>query len=86
MLASLPTGELRAHLRFHVVSAAALTLSPSFVNENFNFYRAYLRGAKEQQARWKRCVSYVNHSLDGALGQAYVAKVFRRNLRSPPLC
>jgi Predicted metalloendopeptidase len=56
------------------------------VNENFNFYRAYLRGAKEQQARWKRCVSYVNHSLDGALGQAYVAKVFRRNLRSPPLC
>jgi putative endopeptidase len=82
MLASLPIGELRAYLRFHMVSAAAPTLSPSFVDENFNFYRAYLRGAKEQQARWKRCVSYVNHNLDDALGQAYVAKVFSPELKS----
>jgi predicted metalloendopeptidase len=38
------------------------------VDENFNFYRAYLRGAKDQQARWKRCVGCVKYNLDDALG------------------
>lgn len=82
ILASQPLNDLQAYLRFHVVSAAAPTLSQQFVNENFGFYRAYLRGAKEQQPRWKRCVSYVDHNLDDALGQAYVAKVFSPGLKT----
>jgi endothelin-converting enzyme/putative endopeptidase len=85
ILATRPMADLRAYLRFHVVSAAAPTLSQQFVDENFSFYRAYLRGAKEQTPRWKRCVSYVDHNLDDALGQAYVAKLFSPQLKASTL-
>ena len=40
------------------------------------FYRQYLRGAKEIQPRWKRCVEYVDEDLGEALGQVYVRKTF----------
>ena len=53
--------------------------------ENFNFYREYLRGAKEQQPRWKRCVQYTDYNLGEALGQAYVAKVFSPELKASTL-
>ena len=56
-------------------------LSSKFVEENFEFYRKYLRGAKEMQPRWKRCVQYVDHDLGEALGQVYVAKVFSPELK-----
>ena len=51
-------------------------LSSKFVDENFDFYRKYLRGATEQQPRWKRCVQYTDRDLGEALGQAYVAQGF----------
>ena len=41
-----------------------------------HFYRQYLRGAKELQPRWKRCVQYVDDDLGEALGQVYVRKTF----------
>jgi endothelin-converting enzyme/putative endopeptidase len=52
------------------------------VDENFAFYRQYLRGAKEQQPRWKRCVQYVDNDLGEALGQAYVRKAFSPDLKA----
>ena len=60
-------------------------LSSKFVEENFEFYRKYLRGAKEMQPRWKRCVQYVDYSLGEALGQVYVAKVFSPELKQSTL-
>ncbi len=76
-----PLEDWKTLLRFHVVNAASPYLSAAFVDENFDFYRKYLRGAKEQQPRWKRCVSYTDHNLDDALGQVYVAKVFSPALK-----
>ncbi len=64
------------YLRFHVANSDAPYLSSPFVNENFAFYRQYLRGAKELQPRWKRCVQYVDDELGEALGQVYVRKTF----------
>jgi len=55
------------------------------VDENFEFYRKYLRGAKEQQPRWKRCVQYSDYMLGEALGQAYVRKVFSPELKQSTL-
>ncbi|MGH9592568.1 MAG: M13 family peptidase, partial [Bryobacteraceae bacterium] len=52
-LASEPIANWKAYLRFHVVDAASPFLSQAFVDENFEMYRKYLRGAKEQQPRWK---------------------------------
>jgi putative endopeptidase len=85
LLAGEPLGDWKAYLRFHAANSAAAHLSSGFANENFDFYRKYLRGAKELQARWKRCVSFTDHNLDDALGQAYVAKVFSPELKQSTL-
>jgi len=85
LLASEPIENWKIYLRSHVLDAASPYLSTAFVNENFEFFRKYLHGAKEQQPRWKRCVSYTNHNLDDALGQAYVAKVFSPQLKASTL-
>ena len=85
LLASEPVANWKTYLRFHVVNSASPYLSSKFVDENFEFYRKYLRGAKEQQPRWKRCVSYTDRNLDEALGQAYVAQVFSPELKASTL-
>src|SRR6267142_845488 len=53
-LASEPLANWKTYLRLHVADSSAQYLSAKFVQENFDFYRKYLRGAKEQQPRWKR--------------------------------
>lgn len=68
--------DLKTYLRWHVVHSDASMLPDAFVNENFNFYGKTLRGAKELQARWKRCASLTDSELGEALGQVYVAKTF----------
>jgi putative endopeptidase len=75
----------KTYLRFHVADASSPYLSASFVQENFDFYRKYLRGAKEMQPRWKRCVQYTDRDLGEALGQAYVRKVFSPELKQSTL-
>ena len=84
-LASEPLDNWKTYLRFHVVDSASPFLSSRFVDENFAFYRQYLRGAKEQQPRWKRCVTYTDRQLGEALGQVYVAKVFSPELKQSTL-
>ena len=42
----------------------------------FDFYRGYLRGVKEDQPRWKRCVGWVDQDLGEALGQVFVERNF----------
>ena len=74
--------DLKTYMRFHVANSRAPLLSSAFVNENFDFYRKYLRGAKELQPRWKRCVQYVDRQLGDALGQAYVRKTFSPELKA----
>jgi putative endopeptidase len=67
---------LKTYLRWQLVHAAAPMLSKPFVDENFAFYDQTLRGAKEQEPRWRRCVIATDGSLGEALGQLYVAKTF----------
>ena len=55
-LASVPLDDWKSYYRYHVANSESPDLSSAFVNENFEFYRKYLRGAKELQPRWKRCV------------------------------
>ncbi len=74
--------EWQAYIRWHVVHARAPFLPSAFVNENFEFYRKYLRGATELQPRWKRCVEYVDGDLGEALGQVYVSKTFGPDLKA----
>jgi len=82
LLSSEPVDSWKTYLRFHVADTSSPYLSAKFVEENFEFYRKYLRGAKEMQPRWKRCVQYVDYDLGEALGQVYVAKVFSPELKA----
>ena len=80
-----PIANLRNYLRFHLANGYAAYLSSPFVQENFDFYLKYLRGAKEMQPRWRRCVQYTDRDLGEALGQAYVRKVFPPELKASTL-
>jgi len=82
LLSSEPIDNWKTYLKFHVADTSSPFLSSKFVEENFEFYRKYLRGAKEMQPRWKRCVQYVDYDLGEALGQVYVAKVFSPELKA----
>jgi putative endopeptidase len=80
-----PLANWKTYFRFQVADSYSAYLSKSFAQENFEFYRKYLRGAKEEQPRWKRCVQYTDYNLSDALGQAYVAKVFSPELKASTL-
>ncbi len=81
-MASTSLADWKSYLRYHLANSRAPQLSSAFVNENFDFYRKYLRGAKELQPRWKRCVQYVDDQLGEALGQEYVRKTFPPELKA----
>ncbi len=80
-----PLENWKNYFRFHVADQYAPFLSSSFVQENFEFYRKYLRGAKEMQPRWRRCVQYADYNLGEALGQVYVRRVFSPELKASTL-
>jgi endothelin-converting enzyme/putative endopeptidase len=71
-----PLEDLKAYLRFHVITAAASSLSEPFEETAFNFYSRHLRGVQQLPPRWKRCVRQVDHGLGEALGQEFVARTF----------
>ncbi len=81
-LTSTSMDDCKGYLRYHLANSRAPYLSSAFVNENFDFFRKYLRGAKELQPRWKRCVQYVDDELGEALGQEYVRKTFSPELKA----
>jgi len=73
---SVDLDEWKAYFRWHLLHEFAGVLSDPFVQENFDFYGKYLGGAKELEARWKRCVRLTDQQLGEALGQPYVAEEF----------
>ena len=85
LLASEPIADWRTYLTFHVVDVSSPYLSTKFAQENFDFYRKYLRGVQEMQPRWERCVRYTDANLGEALGKVYVAAVFSPELKQSTL-
>jgi putative endopeptidase len=77
LVAKTPLDQIKVYLHWHLLHAFAGTSLPeSFDHESWNFYAHTLRGAQEEQARWKRCTSRVDGELGEALGQVYVARYF----------
>jgi putative endopeptidase len=81
-LASRSLGDWKTYLRWHLVHSEAPYLSTPFVTANFDFYSAYLRGTKQLQPRWKRCVQYTDRNLGEALGQVFVEKTFSADTKA----
>jgi len=76
LLKSVPLSDWVTYFTFHLIHGQAAMLPTKFSEENFAFYGKFLTGAKEQQARWKRCVGAVDGDLGEALGKAYVDQTF----------
>jgi len=68
--------DLKAYLRWHVLSGSQFWLGRAFVEEKFDFYGRRLTGAKELKPRWKRCVELVDGALGEDLGRGYVEKAY----------
>ncbi|MGO8789112.1 MAG: M13 family metallopeptidase, partial [Terriglobia bacterium] len=71
-----PIGNWKIYLRWHLINAAAPSLSTPFVDEDFHFKGMILTGTKEILPRWKRCVRSTDRALGEALGEVYVKKAF----------
>ncbi|HLJ85950.1 MAG TPA: M13 family metallopeptidase [Candidatus Angelobacter sp.] len=73
---SVSVEDWKSYLRSHVLRGAAPFLSEPFVQENYNFFSAYLNGTQQIQPRWKRCEQTTDRLLGEALGQPYVQQTF----------
>jgi putative endopeptidase len=77
LLAKAPITQWQAYLRFHTIDDASNYLGKNFQDNKFAFYGKTLSGQPEQKARWKRVLGAVNGSMGEALGQLYVAEMFK---------
>ena len=82
LIANVPLDDWKAYLRWHAANAAAPSLGPAFVAEDFHFNSAVMRGVQEPEARWKRCAATTNAALGWAVGQEYVKRNFTPEART----
>ncbi|GAC1416363.1 MAG: M13 family metallopeptidase [Burkholderiaceae bacterium] len=85
MLATLPLAQWQTYLRWHLVSAAASSLSTPFVNADFDFKGRVLAGTKELQPRWKRVLTTIDGAIGEALGELYVDRFFSAQAKGEAL-
>src|SRR5262249_35280583 len=71
-----PSADWKTYLTWHVINAAAPSLSQAFVDEDYAFNSKYLAGTQEIKPRWKRCVEATDQLLGEALGKKYTDKYF----------
>ena len=76
LLADTGLETLRTYLRWRLVDARASQLTGDLERSAFDFHQGFLRGVKEMQPRWRRCVGWVDRGLGEALGRVYVEKAF----------
>ncbi len=77
--------DWKTYLRWHITRRKAPLLSRAFREENFNFYRKYLRGVEQMPPRWKTCVGRVDDDLGEALGKVYIDRVFSPQIKADAL-
>ncbi|MET0532878.1 MAG: M13 family metallopeptidase [Steroidobacter sp.] len=75
-LGETPLADWKTYLTWHLLRAAAPSLSSPFVQADFAFNSAYLNGARDMKPRWKRCAESADQLLGEALGKIYVEKHF----------
>lgn len=80
-----PIEALKSYLRFHLLVAAAPSLSSPFETAAFDFSSRYLRGIQQPPPRWKRCVRTIDRTLGEALGQEFVARTFAAETKAKTL-
>lgn len=70
-----PAADWRAYLRWHLLHGTASALPRRFLQEDFDFGRAF-SGAKQLMPRWKRCFHATDAGVGESLAQSWVAQTF----------
>lgn len=76
LLASTSVEDLKLWTRWQALAAFAPHLHQPMRDASFAFYGTRLRGQKEQEPLWKRCVTFTQGSLGDVLAKAYVDRAF----------
>ncbi|HMM81183.1 MAG TPA: M13 family metallopeptidase [Pyrinomonadaceae bacterium] len=76
MLKDVPVDQWKTYFRWMVLDSSASYLPKALADASFDFHGKYLSGTKEQEPRWKRCVSATDRTLGEALGAEYVKTEF----------
>lgn len=76
MMTEIPLDQWKTYLKWMVLNSSAGRLPKRFGDESFNFFGKYMRGALEQEPRWKRCTAATDGAVGEALGAEYVKKAF----------
>ncbi len=76
LLDGTPLSVWKAYFKWHLLEAYAPYLDKRFVDQEFAFSGATLRGIPENRPRWKRGVALVEESIGEGLGRLYVARHF----------
>jgi len=75
-LVETPVETLRDYLRWHLVRTFAMSLTPGFENEAFDFYGKTLGGQQEMKPRWKRALAAASTDIGELVAQLYVETAF----------
>jgi putative endopeptidase len=75
-IAKAPLSVLKDQMLVRSIDAYAAYLPKAFDQERFSFYGTALSGTPQQEARWKRAVSFTVGTLGDDVSQLYVKKYF----------
>lgn len=73
--------DLRAYLKFNLISGYADFLSKTIDQENFKFYGTVLQGQMQQRARWKRVLDAEEQAMGMVLGKLFVKEYFNEKAK-----
>jgi putative endopeptidase len=76
LLADTPLSGWKNYFRWEIAHVATPALPARFRKADFDFYRATLRGVKEEETRTKQCGDLTNRDLGEAVGKKYVELYF----------
>jgi putative endopeptidase len=75
-IAKAPLSVLKDQLLVRSIDNYASYLPKAFDDERFHFYGTVLSGTPEQEARWKRAVTFTVRTMGDDVSKLYVAKYF----------
>jgi len=78
-LAKAPLADLKAYMKWALLRDTAGSLPKAFVDADFAFFGAKVKGTKEIAPRWKRCSRAVGGSMGEIVGRFYVEAKFGGN-------
>ena len=76
LLSETAVEDLQVYLRWGLINATSGWLTDEISDANFDFYSRTMRGQKEREDRWKRCVSSTGWSLGDVVGRYFVERTF----------